>query len=508
MKKELTELRIDTIDSRGRGRGTTTVGDGTQRPVVVTGAYPGDLVDVRLRRRKAKTYLGEITAIVEAGVLRREPFCRHFADCGGCTIQDVAYVDQLAAKHGIVVAAFREAGFRVGPSPGGVAGDTSPGHPGPDDTPGSGSSAAPALPEIPRVLPAPREHHYRNKLEFSFGAQRWLSTEEIAHAEEITDRRGLGFHVAGRFDRVLDLDECHLQPEPSESIRRFLGEYAREHDLTFYEAREHHGLLRLLTIRTALTGETMVILMFGEDQPAAIDRVMSDLAAAFPEITSLNYVINTSKNDSLFPQEVRGWRGEPWITELSGPNRLRIRPKAFYQTNPEQAVHLYQRAVEMAGLPRDARVFDLYSGIGSIALFIARSVESVVGVESIPDAVTAARENAELNGIRNVVFEEGEVEAILSDVAARHGVPDAVIVDPPRVGLHPRALAAVRELAPETILYISCNPRTQAADIAGLIDLYQVAALQPVDMFPQTRHVENIAILRRIDSVDTSRRQT
>jgi 23S rRNA (uracil1939-C5)-methyltransferase len=508
MKKELTELRIVAIDSRGRGRGTTTVGDGTQRPVVVTGAYPGDLVDLRLRRRKAKTYLGEITAISEAGVPRREPFCRHFADCGGCTIQDLAYADQLTAKHAMVAAAFREAGFGVVPSAPATVGGAFTGEATRDASSTGGSPALPSLPELPAVLPAPRERHYRNKLEFSFGAQRWLSTEEIAHAEEIADRRGLGFHVAGRFDRVLDLDECHLQPEPSESIRRFLREYAREHDLTFYEAREHHGLLRLLTIRTALSGETMVILMFGEDQPAAIERIMTDLAAAFPEITSLNYVINTSRNDSLFPQDVRGWRGDPWITEHSGPNRLRIRPKAFYQTNPEQAVHLYQRAVEMADLPRDARVFDLYSGIGSIALFIARSVASVVGVESIPDAVTAARENAELNGIDNAIFEEGEVEAILPAVAERDGVPDAVVVDPPRVGLHPKALAALRDLAPATVVYISCNPRTQATDIAGLADLYRVEALQPVDMFPQTRHVENIAILRRTDSVDTSPRQT
>ncbi len=471
MKKELHAVAIERLDSRGRGHGSALAGDDTPRPVIVTGAYPGDTVDVRVRRRKAGAFLGEIEAFHDAGVPRQDPFCRHFADCGGCTIQDISYEAQCDLKHAMVQAAFAEPGF---------------------------SGQAPlTLPAIPAVLPAPRGTRYRNKLEFSFGAQRWLSETEIAEADAIGDRRGLGFHVSGRFDRVLDLQECHLQPEPSESVRRFMRDLAERRGYSFYDAREHHGLLRLLIVRTSLLEQTMVIVMFGEDQPEAIREVMTALAAEFPDISSLCFVVNTSRNDSLFPHDVQVWRGDPWITEASGPNRLRIRPKAFYQTNPEQAVRLYAAAVDLVGLSPDDRVFDLYSGIGSIALFVARSVASVVGIESVPDAVTAARENATLNGVSNVTFEEGEVETVLPAVAERHGAPDVVILDPPRAGLHPAARRAVRDLDAQRILYISCNPRTQASDIAELSDRYEVTAMQPVDMFPQTRHVENIAVLRR-----------
>ena len=470
MKRELTEIEMLRVDGRGRAHGRTIAGDGTERPVIVAGAYPGDVVDVRLRRRKAGAYLGEVQEIRHAAVERRAPFCRHFTDCGGCTIQDISYDDQRALKRAMVRAAFSEAGF--------AAADWSES-------------------DLPAVLRAPAEVRYRNKLEFSFGAQRWLSEDEIAQADTIADRRGLGFHVAGRFDRVLDLKECHLQPEPSEEIRRWFREYAEREGLTFYDAREHVGLLRLLVIRTSLSGETMVTVMFGADDPPAVQRVMDAVAERFPAVASLNYVINTSKNDSLFPHDVVTWRGRGWITEVCGPNRLRLRPKAFYQTNPAQALRLYETAVSMTGLSPGLRVFDLYSGIGSIALFVARSVASVVGVESVGDAVISARENADLNGITNAVFEAGEVEAVLPDVAARHGTPDLVILDPPRSGVHPKARRALRELGAPRILYISCNPRTQATDIAELHDLYEVDSLQPVDMFPQTRHVENIAVLRR-----------
>lgn len=469
MRRILTQVTIDAIDSRGRGRGTTIAGDGTERPVIVTGALPGDVVDVQLTRRKAGSWLGEIAAFHSRVTERRTPFCPHFGTCGGCTIQDLAYESQLAIKHEMVAAAFAEVP----------------------------ELAASALPSLPAVLPAPAERRYRNKLEFSFGAQRWLTDEEIEHGAEIADRRALGFHVSGRFDRVLDITECHLQPDPSEEVRTFLREYALAENLSFYHAREHHGLLRTVMVRTALTGESMVVVMFGEDDEDGVARVMGALAARFPEITSLGYVINTSRNDSIYPHDVHMWSGEPWITERCGPNTLRIRPKAFYQTNPGQAVRLYEHAMERVGFRSTDVVYDLYSGIGSIALFCARDVKQVIAIESVPDAVHAARENAELNGITNVQFELGEVETILPDVAARYGAPDAVIVDPPRVGLHPRALTALHALAPATILYISCNPRTQARDLAPLIDDYEIESLQPVDMFPQTRHVENIAVLRR-----------
>ncbi len=466
MKNLRSHVTITSVDGRGRGRGTTLAGDNTERAVYVTGAYPGDVVNLRIRRQKG-AYLGTVESSEPGtGPTRREPFCRHFADCGGCTIQDISYQDQLSYKTEIVRAAFREAG----------------------------------LVEMPQLMPiigAPAERRYRNKLEFSFGAHRWLSDEEIQSADTIADRRGLGFHAAGRFDRVIDLNECHLQPEPSESIRKFFRKLAETEALSFYDARGHHGLLRLLVIRTSLLGETMVIVMFGEDDPAAIEKVMAATRRQFPELTSLNYVINTTRNDSLADHTVHLYAGQEWITEECGPNKLRVRPKAFYQTNPEQAVRLYRRAFELAELTGGETAFDLYCGIGSIALYVARHVRKVIGIEMVEDAVTAARENAEINGISNATFRAGQVEAVLPAVIAEHGSPDVVFVDPPRAGLHPGARKTLASLGPKRIVYISCNPRTQAADIADLAELYRITAMQPVDMFPQTRHVENIAVLDR-----------
>ncbi len=493
MQKEYREVAIERIDSRGRGRASVRVGDGTARPLVVAGALPGDVIDVRVRRRKARTYHGEITAFHRHATARRRPFCRHFEECGGCTIQDLEYSAQCDLKREMVRSAFTEAGFAFEANQDG----TGPAAGEEIDASEADRERFEPLPELPEVIGAENERRYRNKLEFSFGAQRWLSENEVVEAARIDDRRGLGFHVAGRFDRVLDLTECHLQDEPSESIRTFIRDYSRENGLTYYDSREHHGFLRLLTIRTSLSGETMVIVTFGEDRPEDIRSVMEAIRTRFATLHSLNYVVNTSKNDSIYPHEVVTWSGEPWITELCGPNTLRVRPKAFYQTNPRQAMRLYEAAFAHLQPTRDELVFDLYSGIGSIALAAARSVDRVVGIESVPDAVRAARENARLNGIDNVVFEEGAVEDTLSEVAARHGRPDVVIVDPPRSGLHPRALDRVRDLSPPRILYISCNPRTQASDVAALREWYRVEALQPVDMFPQTRHVENIVALRR-----------
>ncbi len=467
VKKQIDGVSIEQVDSRGRGRGRIVAGDGTERPLYVMGAYPGEIVDVHIRGRKRGAYLGEVTARRPGeGPARRPAFCRHFADCGGCTIQDLPYDEQLAYMDAIVAAAFAE-------------------YP---DVP---------LPERAPVMGAPSERFYRNKLEYSFGAQRWLTAEEIQNDATVSDRRGLGFHAPGRFDRVIDVTECYLQPEPSEQIRDFFRELAQAHDLTFYDAREHTGLLRLLTIRTSLAGESMVIVMFGEDDPSGVDLVMAETHKRFPGLASLNYVINTTRNDSLANHTVRHYAGSEWITEICGPNRLRIRPKAFYQTNPEQAVRLYERALSLAHLQGDETVFDLYCGIGSISLFIAPHVASVVGIEVVDDAVTAARENALLNDIDNAVFVSGLVEQTLPAVIAEHGAPDVVVLDPPRAGLHPDARATINGLLPPKIVYISCNPRTQAEDIAVFSEYYDVTAMQPVDMFPQTRHVENIAVLTR-----------
>jgi 23S rRNA (uracil1939-C5)-methyltransferase len=473
MVQRIEELTIAHVDSRGLGRGAWTNGAGDVKTVVVPGALAGDVVDVRIRRRKGGALHGEVERVIASKHSRIEPFCSHFTDCGGCTLQDLAYEDQLSLKSAMVQQAFDEVFRRTV-----------------------------QLPPIATIIPAPREQRYRNKLEFSFGAHRWLQEEEIARLDQVGDRRGLGFHVAGRFDRVLDLTECYLQDDPSEEIRAFMRQWSASEGLSYYHPREHHGLLRLLIIRTSTTGETMVTIMFGEDDEAGIARVMSAVGERFPDVMELNYVINTSRNDSIFPHEVQLCRGNGYITEHCGAVKLRIRPKAFFQTNPEQAVHLYARALDLAHLNPTDRVYDLYSGIGSIALTLAPAVQEVVGIESIADAVVAARENAMLNGCKNAQFEEGLVEHVLPDVMERRGSADVIVVDPPRAGLHKNARRLLLSLdaPPRTLVYISCNPRTQATDLQELQELYAIDQLQPVDMFPQTRHVENIAILHRRDS--------
>lgn len=470
MVQRIEALTITHVDSRGLGRGAWTNSVGDAKRVIVPGTMPGDVVDVRIRRRKGGALHGEVERCISSEHPRVDPFCSHFADCGGCTLQNFTYPDQLALKEAMVRRAFDEV-----------------------FSPGDG------LPPILPILPAPKQQRYRNKLEFSFGAHRWLRDDEITQLDQIGDRRGLGFHVAGRFDRVLDLSECYLQGDPSEEIREFMRQWSGSEGLSYYHPREHHGLLRLLIIRTSTTGETMVTVMFGENDDAGINNVMGALGERFPEVAELNYVVNTTQNDSIFPHEVKPWRGNGYITERCGPVKLRIRPKAFFQTNPEQAVALYARALEMAHLQQTDRVYDLYSGIGSIALTLAPLVQEVIGIESIADAVAAARENAALNQCSNAHFEEGLVERVLPEVMKRRGRADVIVVDPPRAGLHKNARQLLRSLEapPRTLVYISCNPRTQATDLNELQEQYAIVQLQPVDMFPQTRHVENIAILHR-----------
>ncbi len=471
MKREIHSLAIERLDSRGRGVATHD-----ERTVRVVGGVPGDVVDVRVKRRKAGELHAEPISFSRFGRDRRTAFCEHFGTCGGCTIQDLAYSDQLALKEAIVRAAFLENGYSI-------------------DT----------VEELSRsILAAPSETRFRNKMEYSFGAQRWLSAEELARDDVIEDRRGLGLHVPGRFDRVLDLNECFLQPDPSEDIRRFVGDYSRRRGLSYYDSHEHHGFLRLLIVRTSLAGETMVTIMFGEDRPTERTELFSALRAAIPGITSLNYVINSTKNDSIYAHDIIHVDGPERVHERCGDLTLSLGPKTFYQTNPEQAFRLYSRAFELLEPLEGELLFDLYSGVGSIALFASRHVSRVVGIESVSDSVVSARRNAQANAIKNCVFELGAVEAVLEAVVDRHGSPDLVVLDPPRSGIHPRARRTLRELGAPRILYISCNPRTQASDCADLADAYEITAMQAVDMFPQTRHVENICVLRRLDSADSS----
>lgn len=463
-KKQFPDLQVQSMHHSGHGYAETE-----GRGLLVEEGLPGDRVDAVERRKKKGMLLLKVNELLEAGIPRVEPFCRHFDLCGGCTLQHISYDDQLRIKAQMV-----------------------------------DSSLARHL-DLPRedprrepILGCNEERLYRNKLEFSFSTGRWLTEEEIARQDEIEDRRTLGFHVPGRFDRVLPITECHLQREPSNRIRNAIAAFTMERGYSYYDPREHHGLLRLLMIRTSLAGEVQVTLMFGEDRPREREEILTFLTDRFEEIDSLYYVVNTSRNDSFVGLRPVHHYGRPYIIEQCGALSFRIYPNSFYQTNPAQAVRLYEIAREYAGLTGGETVYDLYSGLGSIGLFLADKAGRVIGMESVEDAVTAAGENALLNGVENVSFHRGEVETLLDETfIAEHGAPDCVILDPPRPGVHERSLRVLLEAAPERIVYVSCNPETQGRDVALLQEGYEISRMRAVDMFPQTRHVEQVILLTR-----------
>ncbi|MFW6338162.1 MAG: 23S rRNA (uracil(1939)-C(5))-methyltransferase RlmD [Alkalispirochaetaceae bacterium] len=471
-KKQFPDLRVRSMHHSGLGYAVAE-----DRPVLVEEGLPGDLVDAVERRKKKGMLHLRVEALKEASIPRVTPFCRHFDQCGGCTMQHLSYETQLRLKEQMVHSALRE--------------HLSLPEERHDD------------PRMEPILGCEKERFYRNKLEFSFSNSRWLTEEEKNGELPVKERRALGFHVPGRFDRVLDIEECHLQPDPSNMIRNRLEEFTLRRGYTYYDPREHHGLLRLLLIRTSLEGETQVTLMFGEEDPKARGEILGFLQQEFPEINSLYYVLNRSRNDALYPQEPIHVSGAPFILEQCGSLRFRIYPKSFYQTNPLQAVRLYEVAREYASLTGKETVYDLFSGIGSIALFLAAEAAKVVAIESVEDAVAAARENAALNGVENAEFHHGDVEALLDErFLAEHGRPDCVILDPPRPGVHERALKVLLQALPERIVYVSCNAETQGRDVAFLSDSYEIDRMRAVDMFPQTRHVEHVMLLKRRDSAD------
>ena len=466
--QQIPEITITRVDSRGRGRGSWN-----DREVALFGALTGERVAAWARGKRRSVIQADITHVLSSTVQRRTARCAHFGECGGCTVQQLPYQAQLQLKHAMVAAAFAEAA--------------------PD--------ASIPWPQIDAVVPAEAEFAYRNKLEFSFGAQRWLSAAELASDEVIADRRGFGFHAPGRFDRVLDIRECHLGNGVSEAIRAWVREYTMTRDLTFYDAREHRGFLRQLMVRTNRRGDALVLLVTTSGNAGLRDQLLDQLAAAHPAITSLWWAENDAVSDSLYALQPVLHRGAPSISERCGGLELELGPTSFYQTNPAQAETLYALAIEAADLRPDHTVLDLYCGIGSIGLLLAPQVRRVIGVETVAEAVAAARSNAVRAGVDNAEFYVGEVERELPELVARSGVPDRVIVDPPRAGLHPKARRALCDLAAERIVYVSCNPRSQAVDLAELDKRYRVVKLQPVDMFPQTRHIECVAVLERKDAM-------
>ena len=428
---------------------------------------PGDVVDVKLDKKKKSYAEGHIERMIQPSTMRCEPFCEHFGVCGGCKWQHLPYEYQLECKRQQVVDALE----RI---------------------------AKVELPQVNDILGSAHTVHYRNKLEYTFSNKMWLTFEQMQSGEEFTDRNALGFHIPGAFDKVLDIKRCLLQDEISNELRLFIREYTLSKGYSFYDLKAQQGLMRTLMVRTASTGELMLIVVFGEDNTEAIEDVMSAIAERFPQITSLLYVVNLKVNDTIGDQVVNLYRGRDYIEEEMEGLRFRIGPKSFYQTNSLQAYNLYKVARSFARLSGDECVYDLYTGTGTIANFVARQARKVVGIEYVPEAIADAKLNSQVNGIENTTFFAGDMKDVLTtEFIAEHGRPDVMIVDPPRAGMHGDVVNVILEAEPQRIVYVSCNPATQARDIALLDAKYRVTAVQPVDMFPHTHHVENVVALEK-----------
>ncbi|WP_285010702.1 23S rRNA (uracil(1939)-C(5))-methyltransferase RlmD [Pedobacter faecalis] len=461
---------LSIIDIAEEGKG---VAKADELVVFVERAVPGDVVDVRLTKKKKNFAEGVIERLAKASDLRMPAFCLHFGTCGGCKWQHMGYDAQLQFKQKNVEAALQRLG-KI---------DTSAMEP---------------------ILGSAQNTYYRNKLEYTFSNKRWLDKQDMTERTEGYDgpapeleMNALGFHVPLRFDKILDIQHCYLQAEPSNDIRNAVRDYALTHKLSFYDLRNHEGNLRNLIIRTSSTGEIMVAVVFAYVEQEQIEALMAFLQTRFPEITSLLYIVNQKRNDTIFDQEVITYAGRDYIFEEMDGLRFKIGPKSFYQTNSEQAFELYKITKEFAGFKGDELVYDLYTGAGTIANFVARSVKQVVGIEYVPTAIEDAKFNSELNGIGNTLFYAGDMKDILTrDFIVQHGKPDVVITDPPRAGMHADVVERLLEMEAERIVYVSCNAATQARDLALLTGKYEVLRIKPVDMFPHTQHVENVVLLR------------
>ena len=428
-------------------------------------AVPGDVVDLQVIKKRKKYQEAIVTNFLEYSKDRTEPFCEHFGVCGGCKWQLLPYKKQLFYKQNQVEAQLK----RIGKI---------------------------ELPVINPILGSAKDTFYRNKMEYSFSNKRWLSFEEIGSDSEIKDINALGFHVPGLFDKIVLINKCWLQPDPSNNIRNFIYKYATDNNLDFFDIRLQLGFLRTLIIRTSSNGETMVILSFFKEDELARINLLEAVKNEFPEITSLLYVINTKGNDTITDQKVELFYGKEYILEEMEGLNFKIGPKSFYQTNSEQAYHLYKIARDFAELNGSETVYDLYTGTGTIANFVAKKAKKVVGIEYVPEAIQDAKENSLLNNIDNTLFYAGDMKLVLNDnFVQQNGQPDVIITDPPRAGMHADVIQTILKIGPSKIVYVSCNPATQARDLALMDDMYQVKKVQPVDMFPQTHHVENVVLL-------------
>ncbi|SFC61060.1 23S rRNA m(5)U-1939 methyltransferase [Flagellimonas taeanensis] len=463
--KRQTFEHVEVIDAGAKGKSVGKAPDG--RVIFLSNAVPGDVVDVMTTKKKSAYFEGVATYFHTLSDKRTTPECQHFGTCGGCKWQHMGYGHQLYFKQREVENNLKRIGNLE-------------------------------LPEVSAILGSKKEYFYRNKMEFSFSNSRWLTQKEIALDRDFEDRNALGFHIPGMWDKILDIKKCHLQEDPSNAIRLEVKNFANANNLAFFDPRNQKGLLRTLMIRTASTGEIMVLIQFFEDQKEEREQLLNHLMEKFPEITSLQYVINPKQNDTIYDQEVVCFSGRDHIFEEMEGLRFKINAKSFYQTNSEQAHVLYNVARDFAGLTGNELVYDLYTGTGTIAQFVSKKAKKVVGVESVPEAIEDARANAVLNGISNVEFFVGDMKNVFNDAfITQHGSPDVIITDPPRDGMHKQVVEQLLQVAPPKIVYVSCNSATQARDLALMKDTYKVTKVQPVDMFPQTHHVENVVLLEK-----------
>lgn len=454
---------IEVIDAGAKGKSIAKAPDG--KVIFIKNAVPGDVVNIQTTKKRSSYYEGDATTILTASDKRVTAKCEHFGTCGGCKWQEMGYEHQLFYKQQEVTNNLT----RIGKI---------------------------ELPEITPILGSEKQYYYRNKMEFSFSDSRWLSLDEIKSDVEITDRNALGFHIPGMWDKILDLNNCHLQAEPSNSIRLSVKNFAIKNNLSFFNTRNQEGLLRTLMLRTTSTGEIMVLVQFFKEDVTKRELLLNHIKDAFPEITSLQYVINSKGNDTIYDQEVICFHGKDHIEEEMEGLRFKINAKSFYQTNSEQAYELYKITRNFAGLTGKELVYDLYTGTGTIAQFVSREAKKVIGVESVPEAIKDAKINAQNNNIENTEFYVGDMKKVFTaGFVNQHGTPDVIITDPPRDGMHKDVVAQLLNIKAKKIVYVSCNSATQARDLALLDHQYKVTKTQAVDMFPQTHHVENVVLL-------------
>ncbi len=463
-KRQIFE-NVQVIDAGAKGKTIGKAPDG--RVIFLTNTVPGDVVDVQTTKKRKAYFEGTAIKFHTLSDKRTKPECQHFGVCGGCKWQDMAYEHQLFYKQKEVENNL----IRIGHL---------------------------ELPTITPILGSEKQYFYRNKMEFSFSDSRWLTYDEINSKDEIEDRNALGFHIPGMWDKILDIKKCHLQADPSNAIRLAVKDFANKHELPFFNPRNQEGLLRTLMIRTSSNGEIMVLVQFFEDNKEQRTLLMDFMKETFPEITSLLYVINQKQNDTIYDQKIECYAGRDHIFEEMEGLKFKINAKSFYQTNSDQAYELYKITRDFAGLTGDELVYDLYTGTGTIAQFVAKQAKKVVGIEAVPVAIEDAKANAKLNNIENVAFFAGDMKNIFNaGFIAANGKPDVIITDPPRDGMHKDVVQQILNIAPKKVVYVSCNSATQARDLELMKDLYKITKLQPVDMFPQTHHVENVVLLEK-----------